>query len=1362
MTDPVRMHKHVNSVERMNIPGFRFAALKSLARYALSTSVLALLIGAPAWAVNECGLDTAGQSTNSCTNSTYGNGIEYYSSDGLTLNFSTPGTVVTGGGGVPLAGIELRDTANSLPVGPGTNGDLIVDARNVSSITGVRRGAFIRKQGVVGNAAITLEDVAIQTIFGAPGSFGAAIYMAPGTTGDASITMNGGSILTDGTSSAGLNITHAGASGNVNMVITDVDIETRGIANPGANAMIANRDSFGDVSLTATNVTLITRQGSAGNSTGGLFSQTIGEGNASIEVTDSSIETRGVGNIPSSGDPYFSLKAGISALVGNADGNTNNVPQNFNSQGLAHARVSNTTVSTGDMIYASAISAFNWAMGGSVVEIDNVDVTTSGQNSSGVTATAQRHVNNASPIWVTVNNSRIATQNTTAAGVVAFTVGSGTTTIEMTGLNEVETFGSNNSAAVTARSRGAVVVDIRGAGSTYTANGSDASGIWLRNGVAGAGSTTDLFVGEDVTVTGGTGAASAGIELDSLSGNTSETRIESGAIIDGDDGRAGFWDKFGHAELISAGEIIGGTAVGSNVSLVGVNAPNSLLAIDAGAGNDTISLIMNSDTSGAVHTGTGDDAVSVGSNLQVPTATLVGNIITAVGADEVNLLGGSDVTGSVLTGDGNDIVRTGNTFVTTAPPSGTLGGSALLSNGIDTGGGDDSIAIRNGSTIGITSAIYGLSTGAGNDTFSISSTSTTELARLSGGINTGSGDDSGRLGDNSVVSGDVLMANGSDELVITGGADITAVTAIDGGDDVSPADGWVDVLHLDGGTRSFDGGDLTNWETVNLRNNADIAFSGSDLVTGGSANNGPSGLPHGLTVQSGSFARFDGSFTVDGNLNNAGTVDLSLDGAVGTRVNVTSDYVGTAGSSLLIDVSLDDGGLDNLPATDVIRSDLLHVAGDASGTTNVFVTNLGGLGNYTDLNQNDAVENNEGILFAQVEGNSTAGLFALGGPVTVGAFTYDLVAFDPATSASGFWDYVLANRFSNPTFSYETYPRAVMFTMPTLHQRVGNRHWTGVLQPEIAATEIFCKDPEQNFRCTITEEQAAYYDDQKLIEEDAGWIRVVGSRAFVAPTFSTVGVDGYNVETLEIQAGIDQLLREDDEGNKWIGGLNAQISTSGVAGNDPTGDASMKATALGIGGTLTYYQPNGFYTDLQARIMGVSTDFESATSGSYDNARAVVLSASAEVGRKYELDNGWRVVPQAQLTYTQARFRSFTDSAGAVVNPDNAESLKLRVGVAVGRETAWQAEDGTTRRLEVEAGLHLHEELAGRTRVTVSGTPLYNKEDDTTAEITLGATYNWNNDQNSVYGEIGVQTGLRNFGRSHRVSGTLGFRRRWD
>ncbi|WP_238321725.1 autotransporter outer membrane beta-barrel domain-containing protein, partial [Halocynthiibacter namhaensis] len=823
---------------------------------------------------------------------------------------------------------------------------------------------------------------------------------------------------------------------------------------------------------------------------------------------------------------------GVVAVVGNAD---SGVPQNATNTATATTIMNGGSIFVGAMDTANGLGAINLAMGGAEVMMTGGSVTTEGFNANAVMASVRRHTNNTSSAIATVVGGTVNTIGVNSAGVAGYNNGLGLGRADVRGGTEVLVTGMSSS-AVSVRSRRRTEVYIEGPGTVLTATNADSSGILVRQLDSGASGTFDVFVGDGVVVTGGQGVDSAGIEIDSQTGNTGIVQIANGATIGvGVGARAGIWDKDGDAIVTSAGLVNG--------------VPNGI-AIDTGDGEDTVNLIAGSVTNGDVDTGSEDDIVNVVSATSGVLATLNGGIITGSGEDTVILADGSVVT-----------------------------------DGLDTG--DD------------------------NDTFTIGSNSA-DVASLAGGIDAGFGDDSGALLMGSVVAGDILMNRGSDDLTIDGGADITGATMIDGGDDASIADGEIDILHLNGGTRSFDGGDLTNWETVNLTGGADITFSGSALVTGSATGTGPHGQPYGLTVQSGATARFDGNFTVDGNLNNAGTVDLTLDGAVGTQLNVQSNYVGTAGSSFLIDVNLDDGGPDNAPATDLTRSDLMVVQGNASGSTNVFVSNLAGLGAITDINQNDIVDPGEGILFARVEGTSTAGLFSLGGPATVGAFTYDLVALDPANDPSKtFWEYVLANRFSTPSEGYETYPRAVMFTMPTLHQRVGNRHWKGNLQPEVAGTEIFCKDPEQNYRCTLTEEQASYYDDEILIEENSGWVRIVGSHARIAPTFSTTGVN-YNIETVEIQAGIDRLLRESDEGNKWIGGLNAQISTSGVAGTDPSGDASMKATGLGIGGTLTYYKPNGFYTDIQARLMAVSTDFSSASSGSYDNARAVVASASVE------------------------------------------------------------------------------------------------------------------------------------------------------
>ncbi|WP_039017802.1 autotransporter outer membrane beta-barrel domain-containing protein [Halocynthiibacter namhaensis] len=1395
----------------MNAIGVRLSGLRRLAKYALSTSILSLLLNAPAWATNECGLDTPGATTLTCPGGTFttlpggqDSMVSYLSADDLTLDFNsatafTP-TAFTD------AGVKIRNG----------DGNVTINALNGLSVSGATKGIALIHTGPTGNAAINVDGAIITTIRringlspGNSNGYGLGIIITDTSNADGAISLSNSRISLNGAAnSVGALVENRSATGNAHVAFNNVTYTSTGVASTALNSLIRNVNSTGDATAVLNGGSITTQAGINGFAAGGALAHNLGLGDATITANNTVVNVLGsqVNGLPGV-DSKYSSPIGIAAVIGNAF--FPNIPQNTGSTGTATAIVNHSTVNLGPTATSNGVAAVNWANGGSAATVTNTHITTTGLNSNGIVASTQRNNANNSNAVATMIGGSVTTGSRldpllgyNSAGVAGYSQGAGNGEVHVmeyvdgggTAHGAVVTSNADGSSAVATRSRGATIVTVQGEDTVLTAFGFDSSGILSTQNASGAGSTFAVTVGTGVEVYGGAGAGSAGIRIKSQTGNTGTIDIAQGALIDGSTGAHGIWDEEGDATVTSYGEVRQGIATFGGVDVVNLlehsltTGGSGVPGVDTGEGNDTVNVksfdplavatvedgiitglgddIVNildgSDVSGpangdGINTGAGNDQVYVRSVDPSMFADISQGIATEDGDDIVRIEQNSRVTGGLNTGDGND-----NVFVGTGATAVATSAVASLAGGIDTEDGDDTVRLANGSVV-----TGGLRTGTGDDIFSIGSSSTTVhtgLASLTGGIDAGDGDDVGELRDSSVVTGDIEMSGGNDALTITSGADITGVTLIDGGGNAAFNDGEEDILHLVGNlqTRRFQGSDLTNWETVNLANNADITFHGADLVTGSGAGTGFHNENAGLVVQSGSFARFDGDFTVDGDLTNRGTVDLRPDAALGTTLNVTGDYTGGSGSTLLMDVFLQDGLTDNNLSTDIGISDHLIVAGNGSGSTVVDFNNIGGPGALTDLNSNGVVDNNEGILFAQVQGGtSTANLFTLGtlSGTTIGAFTYDLVAFDPLTSASGSWDYVLANRFSNISEPYEVYPRAVMFTMPTLHQRVGNRHWDG-LQPELPP-EIFCKDPEQNYRCTITEEQASYYGEEKLIEENSAWVRIVGSHARIAPTLSTTGLVNYNIETVEIQAGIDRLLRESDEGNKWIGGLNAQISTAGVTGNDPSGDASMKATGLGIGATLTYYKPNGFYTDIQARLMAVSTDF-SSTSGSYDNARAVVASASVEVGRKYEFGDGWRVVPQAQLTYTQARFRSFVDTVGTVVEPDNAESLKLRVGVNLGRERNWIADNGTVRRLEVEAGLNLHKELAGRTRVNVSGTPLYNEEESATVEVTLGATYNWNDDRNSVYGEVGVSTGLRNLGRSRRISGTIGYRRKWD
>ncbi|CAN0592581.1 unnamed protein product, partial [Laminaria digitata] len=63
---------------------------------------------------------------------------------------------------------------------------------------------------------------------------------------------------------------------------------------------------------------------------------------------------------------------------------------------------------------------------------------------------------------------------------------------------------------------------------------------------------------------------------------------------------------------------------------------------------------------------------------------------------------------------------------------------------------------------------------------------------------------------------------GSDTLTIAGASSFTG-TILDGGDDASTADGFVDVLTLDGVTQTVNSGTIVNWETIKLVN-SDLIF----------------------------------------------------------------------------------------------------------------------------------------------------------------------------------------------------------------------------------------------------------------------------------------------------------------------------------------------------------------------------------------------------------------------------------------------------------------------------------------------------------------------------------------------------------
>ncbi len=496
------------------------------------------------------------------------------------------------------------------------------------------------------------------------------------------------------------------------------------------------------------------------------------------------------------------------------------------------------------------------------------------------------------------------------------------------------------------------------------------------------------------------------------------------------------------------------------------------------------------------------------------------------------------------------------------------------------------------------------------------------------------------------------------------------------------------------------------------------------------------------------------------------SANAAADGTAGTGTFITN-----AGSSLRLDTVLNQGSAANS------MSDVLVVDGTqmGSGPTTIFVSKAGGVGASTDLNGNGLVDEGEGILVVEVldAKRSSAGVFKLSGNAVLngtfgnhafanegviidGAYAYRLVGpggYDVAAAPSSA-DWYLVNQLSPTVPVYETPPDQI--DLPSLQQRVGNRYWN---KP---AKKVFCKDASQNFQCTPTSQQSDYYAQKDNAGDDSAvWINMQGSHSHNIPATSTTN-QTYDDNHWDVQAGIDALLNESDKGDRLIGGLTAQFGQSSKNVMSALGDGSVDETGYGAGATLTWYEKNGFYADAQAQAMWYSRDMRSDALGSLVKGNdGFGYAASLEIGQRMALNDAWTLTPQAQLSYGSVNFDSFTDPFGAIVNPQRADSLKGRLGIAIGQEKSWQDDAGKTQRSHVYGIANAYYEFLGENVVDVSGTRLASTPERLQGELGLGGSYNWDNDAYSVYGEASVASALANLGDSYDLKGNIGIRIAW-
>ena len=664
-------------------------------------------------------------------------------------------------------------------------------------------------------------------------------------------------------------------------------------------------------------------------------------------------------------------------------------------------------------------------------------------------------------------------------------------------------------------------------------------------------------------------------------------------------------------------------------------------------------------------------------------AAVTGDIEGAGGEDIITVSGSASVNGIVHGGeagaDASSAFDAGDFIVINT--TGVVGG-------VDGDLGDDIINLQAGT---ISNNVEG---DVGNDVISLAG------ARVIGVIDGGAGDDgfvwsSGKL--MSFAGGD-----GSDTAVVTA-AEFDGTQVLDGGDDLSVADGFTDSLTLQSLSLTTSGGNLTNWEniivdggTLGLTGMLDVgtaseAATGLKVTNAGVVDMGTALIVNGnVSVDAGAILDGTGGgagvYALNGNIANNGLI-TSQDGVVGDVVTINGDYSGFG--ELNVDVVLGDSAS---------PSDQIIINGDVTGTTAINVTNVGGAGALTGTGPSD------GIQIVDVSGTAEPGAFVLGGPVSTGAFNYGLVQ-------GGDQNWYLQSALQGQVYGYSALQAVLGDELETLKQRVGPR------------------------------EQLLNRDGSVSTSASGFWTRT--SLSDIAAEGKTSVGGGGVANNLHysrnlVQLGYDQQMFDDADG-MLVAGVFGHYKRHNLDVDDATGSNLAKADADGYGGGLsvTWYSPAGFYADLVGQVTMWGAKVKAATgAGSFD---VMTYSASVETGYRFNLDDSARLVPQAQIVWRGSKYDKFTDSSGLVVNWNEKGAFTGRIGIALeGGNPVSKNGNGLTGYVIA----NLVHDFRGAGTLSAAGTKVKTVLNSTRVEGRMGANLSGDDGHWTFYGEAGIASAI--------------------
>lgn len=442
-----------------------------------------------------------------------------------------------------------------------------------------------------------------------------------------------------------------------------------------------------------------------------------------------------------------------------------------------------------------------------------------------------------------------------------------------------------------------------------------------------------------------------------------------------------------------------------------------------------------------------------------------------------------------------------------------------------------------------------------------------------------------------------------------------------------------------------------------------------------------------------------GDTTLTSNLTNSGTMLLNgnSDGSYNT-LTVDGNYVGDNGY-LVVNTAL---------GSDTSATDKLVISGDASGTTNVTVNNLGGTGAKT----------LEGIALIKVDGTSTSDAFVQNGRIVAGAYEYSLVQGNTGGSDTNSWYLTSQNYTLRPEVgSYiANLASANNLFNTTLHDRLGETQYIDWLTGEKLVTSMW-------LRSAVGQNKFAAGDGQ--VSNKANW-----SLVQLGGDIAQWSSNNTNRLHLGVMAGFG---RSNNDTYAKLSGYSAKGHIDGYSvglyGTWYDNDAEKSGL---------YIDSWVLWNDFNAKVNGQDVDSEQyklkGFTASLESGYTLKLGAS-------ESYNYW-LQPKAQITYMGVDADSHTESNGTTVKGE-AANWQSRLGLRLSTTTNDMLNSHSTNagQLFIEANwLHNTEAFA----VNMDHNSISQDGARNIAEIKTGVETNILTNTN-VWFNIGYQRGEHNY-----------------